>query len=382
MAEANREEAEKCKQIARNALASGDADKATRFLTKAKRMCPEDSSIDALLQQAASGGGGASPGPGSASSEGPRQRPSAARPSATSSSGPSRVSKEGKTYTAEQMTTVQRILRTKDYYDLLEVNKGANADTIKKAYRKLSLKVHPDKNHAPGADEAFKKVSGAAQCLMNPEKKSVYDRYGDEEHIPRSQREAYQQDFVTPEDLFNAFFGGGFSHSTFHGNQAGRRNFHQHHDTGDAQAQRAQLFQVLPILLLILLTFASNLSSRDAQSRFSFSPSNQYRNERSTAALNVPYYVTDDFEDNYHEGTRTLAEFEKQVDIYYVRNLHSDCDYQEKLMYKKVLSAKRKGSQEELHAARNQPKPACKEMEKVKKKFPNIYRAAMYMGGY
>lgn len=378
MSEANKEEIEKCKQIAQAALAAGDAEKASRFLQKAKRMCPTDTSIDDLLAKAAAGatGGsspGASPSPGAArapdptASEGPRQRAAASNV---------RTTKDGKQYTSEQMQLVQRILRTKDYYDILEVPKNANEEVAKKAYRKLALKLHPDKNGAPGADEAFKKLSKAFQCLTDPEKKQVYDTYGDEERMPQQQRHHYQQDFMTPEDLFAAFFGGG---PAFHQHHHGPRHRH-HHD--DGQMQRVQIFQALPVLLLVLLTLASNFAAKDGGSKFSFQPNNAYRNERSTATLNVAYYVTDDFEEHYNEGTRNLAEFDRQVEIYHIRSLHSDCDYQEKTQYKKVLAAKRRGSQEDLQAARNHPRPACKELERVKKKFPALFRSAMFMGGY
>eukprot|EP00438_Fugacium_kawagutii_P020694 Skav229150 [mRNA] locus=scaffold2275:96682:111313:- [translate_table: standard] len=74
----------------------------------------------------------------------------------------------------------------------------------------------------------------------------------------------------------------------------------------------------------------------DGGSKFSFQPNNAYRNERSTPSLNVAYYVTDDFEEHYGEGTRSLAEFDRQV-----------------------LAAKRRGSEQDLQAARNMPRPAC-----------------------
>ncbi len=67
----------------------------------------------------------------------------------------------------------------RDYYDILEISKSANADEIKKAYRKMAIKFHPDKN--PGdkaAEEKFKEAAEAYEILSNPEKKQRYDQYG------------------------------------------------------------------------------------------------------------------------------------------------------------------------------------------------------------
>jgi len=282
------------------------------------------------------------------------------------------MNKQGEKYTADQMKEVQRILRTKDFYEILNIDKGSSKEVVNKAYKKLALKLHPDKNKAPGSEEAFKKVSKAVQCLTDEEKRHVYDKYGDEEQIPQQRRQHYQQDFVSPEDFFAAFFGGGFV-------QGGNPHRRQHHDDDGGGAQRAPILQMLPVILLVLLTLASNFASNNSGSRFSFSVSGVYQTERTTASIGVNYYVATDFEDHYPDGTRVLAEFEKQVEIYYVRNLHSECDYQEKVMYKKVMIAKRRNSQEELQKARNHPRPACKEMERVKKRHNDIYRQAVYM---
>jgi molecular chaperone DnaJ len=67
----------------------------------------------------------------------------------------------------------------RDYYAVLEVAKNASADDIKKAYRKMAIKYHPDKN--PGdkeAEEKFKEAAEAYEVLSNPEKKQLYDQYG------------------------------------------------------------------------------------------------------------------------------------------------------------------------------------------------------------
>ena len=68
----------------------------------------------------------------------------------------------------------------KDYYKTLNLVKGASDDDIKKAYRKLALKYHPDKNKEPGAEEKFKEVAEAYEILSDPKKKEIYDKYGEE----------------------------------------------------------------------------------------------------------------------------------------------------------------------------------------------------------
>jgi len=68
----------------------------------------------------------------------------------------------------------------KDYYAILGVKKGAGDDELKKAYRKLALKYHPDKNKSPGAEEKFKEIGEAYDVLSDPKKKQVYDQLGEE----------------------------------------------------------------------------------------------------------------------------------------------------------------------------------------------------------
>lgn len=68
----------------------------------------------------------------------------------------------------------------KDYYKTLGVSKGASDDEIKKAYRKLALKYHPDKNKSPQAEERFKEVAEAYEVLSDKKKRDIYDQYGEE----------------------------------------------------------------------------------------------------------------------------------------------------------------------------------------------------------
>lgn len=66
-----------------------------------------------------------------------------------------------------------------DFYELLEVERTADAATIKTAYRKLAMKYHPDKTGGCADSEAkFKAVSAAYECLKDPQKRAAYDRFG------------------------------------------------------------------------------------------------------------------------------------------------------------------------------------------------------------
>uniref|UniRef100_A0A8B9E8T4 DnaJ homolog subfamily B member 9 n=1 Tax=Anser cygnoides TaxID=8845 RepID=A0A8B9E8T4_ANSCY len=68
----------------------------------------------------------------------------------------------------------------KEYYKILGIQSGANEDEIKKAYRKMALKYHPDKNKDPNAEEKFKEIAEAYDVLSDPKKRAVYDQYGEE----------------------------------------------------------------------------------------------------------------------------------------------------------------------------------------------------------
>ena len=68
----------------------------------------------------------------------------------------------------------------KDYYQVLELKKGATEDELKKAYRKLALKFHPDKNKSPGAEDKFKEIAEAYEVLSDQKKRDIYDKYGED----------------------------------------------------------------------------------------------------------------------------------------------------------------------------------------------------------
>ncbi|KAK8583233.1 hypothetical protein V6N13_021944 [Hibiscus sabdariffa] len=97
----------------------------------------------------------------------------------------------------------------KSYYDILQVPKGASDEQIKRAYRKLALKYHPDKN--PGNEEANKRfadISNAYEVLSDSEKRGIYDRYGEEGLKQHAASGGGGGMSVNMHDIFSSFFGG------------------------------------------------------------------------------------------------------------------------------------------------------------------------------
>lgn len=130
----------------------------------------------------------------------------------------------------------------RDYYDVLGISKSASADEIKKAYRKLALEWHPDRNKSTGAHEKFKEINEAYAVLSDDKKKQTYDQFGHSAFQPgmgggagagqgpfggfgrqgpftytyTSQGGAspFGSDFIDPFEIFEQFFGGGFGRAT------------------------------------------------------------------------------------------------------------------------------------------------------------------------
>jgi len=105
------------------------------------------------------------------------------------------------------------------FYDVLGVKPTANDSELKKAYRKLALKYHPDKNTEPGAGEKFKEISMAYETLADPEKRKIYDQHG-EQGIKEG---GGGGGFHSPMDIFDMFFGGGGGMGGMFGGMGGGR---------------------------------------------------------------------------------------------------------------------------------------------------------------
>src|SRR5437868_14616223 len=109
----------------------------------------------------------------------------------------------------------------RDFYEILGVSKTASADEIKKAYRKVAMQFHPDRNPGDkGAEDKFKEAAEAYEILSDADKKAKYDRFGHQAFAPgqgggggyggMNTDDIFSQfGDIFGEDVFGSFFGGG-----------------------------------------------------------------------------------------------------------------------------------------------------------------------------
>jgi len=115
----------------------------------------------------------------------------------------------------------------RDYYEVLGIPRNATDEEIKRAFRKLAFKYHPDHNHEDGAEEKFKEVNEAYEVLYDPDKRAAYDRFGHGGPEGLFGRGFEGFDFSGFGDIFDAFFGG----VTTATRQAPRRGADLHYNT-------------------------------------------------------------------------------------------------------------------------------------------------------
>jgi len=393
--ESNKDEALRCLHISQKQRTAGNIVSARKFAQKSLALfsTPEAvkllEAIDSEASSSTSAGSSSSssfefaPSEASSFTSGTESHPSTSgikhrhAPPADKAPSQSSGTKEKREYTPENLAVVKRVRACKatEYYEILALKKDCEEADVKKAYRKLALALHPDKNGAPGADEAFKMVSKAFQILSDSQKRAIYDRSGgDPESRFNGMSSGSTPGFATspfgggsfegelsPEDLFNMFFGGGGAGfgGPFGGGPVftasfgpgGFRTTRVHTSRARQQAQqqepatpRSLFAQILPLLILFGFSLLSALPTlfstpRVPDPRFSFEPSTRFNVERKTQALGVNYHVNE-AEFNRHpiaaeiarfkshdkaQSTPVLRQFEDNVDRAFMQEKYALC---------------------------------------------------------
>ncbi|PKA46770.1 Chaperone protein dnaJ 49 [Apostasia shenzhenica] len=342
----NKDDARKCVRIGREALAAGDKVRAHKFLTKARRLDPTLDIDDILSVAGGDGAGvaddtcGASPPPSDVSTNEPERAEDRSPDTSTSASLRSRVrvsaaSSNGSSasFTEEQISIVRQIKLKKDYYEILGLERSCTVEDVRKAYRKLSLKVHPDKNKAPGSEEAFKAVSKAFQCLSNDESRKKYDISGSDDNAPVGRyRQAHGNGFngfydgdIDADEIFRNFFFGGMQPATtpfggFHFRTGGMGRNSGHGMQGSSNFNFRALIQILPIIILFLVNLIPS-----SEPVYSFNRSYPYVHKVLTSR-GAPFFVkSEKFEHDYPFQSSERVELENRIEREYVSLLAQNC---------------------------------------------------------
>jgi len=299
--ESNKDDALKCLKFAQKFISAGNKEKALKFLEKSIRLysTPKAEALLSALQDDTPTCNGSTSEPTTTRQRRKSQSASSQQENKENTSDSSTAgSSTQREYTEEQVKDVLRIKNYQDFYEVLGVGKEFTETELKKAYRKLALQFHPDKNQAPGAAEAFKRIGKAFATLNDADKRCAYDRYGEDLGPSRSRsRYKHEDEFegdISPEDLFNMFFGGGMPSGRVyvnrrHNNQT--HHYHQHNQQNQNVSSMYPIVQILPILLIILFSMLSSLLIPEPV--YSFQQTSQYRYRLATSNYGITYFIKD-----------------------------------------------------------------------------------------
>jgi len=272
-------------------------------------------------------------------------------------------------YTQEQVNAVKKINKCKDLYEVLGLSKDATDDDIKKSYRKLALLLHPDKNKAPGANEAFKMVGKAFATLSDSKKREEYNQQKDQppdaqnNHYHQHSHSYYEEDPFNAEDIFNTFFGGTGIFMTQYPRQR-VRTYHQfRHNNRNPnitevqfQANLASCFRVLFIISFVVL-FTSWISYRPAM--YNLKQTKEYSVARRTSTLGLHYFVKPD----YNYGT----EYDTAIEQEYLLDLRNKCVREMQLKESSLNRAHIYGTSRDVEAAQKLKTPTCTKYNNIVK---------------
>eukprot|EP00668_Euglena_longa_P033705 GGOE01043315.1.p2 GENE.GGOE01043315.1~~GGOE01043315.1.p2 ORF type:complete len:281 (+),score=87.27 GGOE01043315.1:54-896(+) len=266
---------------------------------------------------------------------------------------------------------IRRILAAKDLYDTLGVPRTADEDELKRRYKRLALRCHPDKCNHPKAEEAFKAVGKAFSTLTDAQKRAQYDRYG-EEGLQNPRAAQRRPGEVDPEDIYDIFsqmFGAEFSTAQRRSAQARRQRAQQGND--QFVHNSVQVFQLLPVLVFFLLYVLFNVGAGHNSAPYTLliDQSNGYNVKRKTRDHQIPYYVKPSFASEYGNDAIRLQHLEDHVLESYKGYLSRRCKYEQReklyMQQRAAMAYTGKYQQQMQEQADRYEMPSCDELREL-----------------
>ncbi|KAH8316340.1 hypothetical protein KR067_005668 [Drosophila pandora] len=261
-------------------------------------------------------------------------------------------------FTLEMLDVVQKVLRCRNHYEVLRVSHHATYSEVKRAYHKLALRLHPDKNLCPGAEPAFRRISEAADCLTDCQKRIEYN-------IVTAVGDCFGQRRSEYEDYLNATTEKEQEQEKEESDLPGedpRDVYHRkpYQPANQRKPQRQTYYQteqlVIGVLASLVFLFIT-LHYIAASPVYSFSQTSTHSLRRISQTHHIAYYLSPASVAKYTD--QKLARLEQEIEQVYIADLKQNCKQERSLRDTMLLRARQGNNAKLREHAIQMPTPAC-----------------------
>jgi DnaJ homolog subfamily B member 12 len=215
-------------------------------------------------------------------------------------------------YSFQDEEVCKEIIQKTNYYEILNITKDAKDEDIKKSFRELARKYHPDKSKCPSSNEAFGKMNKAYKCLSDPSKRQQYDETGTDD-----------EKTINFENFFTVDFGvimliNFFQDTIFSSNHYIHRLYP--YENSYPSTQTPKKLKLVPLFFLILMFLLSSVSQSPAN--YCLISTGNYKELNVSEKLHIPYYTNPNHNTSYYEKVL----IESNIEQNYLAELNRSCE--------------------------------------------------------
>ncbi|XP_034119870.1 dnaJ homolog subfamily B member 1 [Drosophila guanche] len=250
-------------------------------------------------------------------------------------------------FTAEMLDVVQKVLRCSNHYEVLRLSQNDTYSEAKRSYKRLALRLHPDKNRAPGAEMAFRRISEAVDCLTDHNRRLEYtqdlsmgDSMYDEWEYAEQEQQEEEELAAAPRRPYMA------------------ANQRVPQSQVFFQTQHLAVGMVCSLLFMFLVMHVLSTVPE-----YSFRRSSTHSVARFSHARNIAYYMSPESAAKYTAEQR--EQLEQQIESVYIEELKLNCQQETRLRDTLLLRVLQADVQNMRQHAEHMPMPACEALHKI-----------------